>query len=112
MKGRFSWPYKITLLLLLFGLLIGIEKAYPMTPQKEIVVYTLSYCPACAKLKQFVIDKDLKVIYKEIDTNPKYLTELETYKLSKTVPKVFVEGEYIGGLEELKRMFYKGELIK
>ena len=62
----------------------------------NVVLYSASGCPLCAKYKQLLADK--KIAYTERNTteNPTYLNELSG-KGIRMVPTVFVGDKYVAG---------------
>lgn len=90
------------------SILIGKEYIIKMA---EIIVYTTNYCPYCIKVKQLLTKKNVEFI--EIDlTNDDVgrMTLVEKSGGRKTVPQVFVNGQHIGGCDDLYSLEAKGEL--
>lgn len=84
-----------------------------MTINKEIIIYTKSYCPYCVKAKQLLKNKNIN--FTEIDiTNSESLMEEMLLKASgrKTVPQIFINDFHVGGCDDLYALNDKGELDK
>ena len=78
-------------------------------PQKEVVIYTLDYCPYCMKAKIFLQEHNIQ--YKEIscedneDQMRQNLTEKYNLKSLATFPQIIVDGINIGGFSDLVDKF-------
>lgn len=82
-----------------------------MASNKEVIIYTKSYCPYCVKAKQLLANKKVKFV--EIDiTNNQSLIEEMLLKSSgrKTVPQIFIGDFHVGGCDDLYALNDKGEL--
>ena len=73
-------------------------------------IYTKQWCPYCAKAKALLKSKELS--YREIDVTSDEALQQEMVKRSgrRTVPQVFLEGESIGGYDDLANLNATGEL--
>lgn len=89
---------------------------------KKVVVYSKSYCPFCAKAKKvfekYIQDgtlkrEDYEVI--EIENDPQ-CSAIQDYMKKITggssVPRVFVNGKFTGGGDDVVRLDKNGELKK
>jgi len=78
--------------------------------QPKIEIYTLEWCPYCRKTKAFFKSKDLS--YEEYDiadeNNKQEMQERSGGE--QTVPQIFIDGENIGGYDDLIKMKSSGEL--
>lgn len=81
---------------------------------KDIVIYTVDYCPYCKKAEMLL--NSLGVKYKKIDItqNEKEHREQlgEYYGIKKpvTVPQIIIGGRRIGGFDDLERLYKDGQL--
>ena len=77
---------------------------------KNIEVYSTSNCPWCVRAKTLLQSKGLD--YEEIDISADGVRALEMVERSgrRTVPQVFIEGESIGGFDELTALNRAGKL--
>lgn len=78
----------------------------------KVEIYTKVHCPYCVKAKM-LLDK-LGVQYTEfnIETDPDRLNELRERRPSaRTVPQVFIDGNGIGGCDDLYALYDKGDLM-
>ncbi|MCP4769761.1 MAG: glutaredoxin 3 [Gammaproteobacteria bacterium] len=76
----------------------------------KIEIYSKDWCPYCAKAKSLLQSKQLE--YAEIDITTDQAREQEMIKRSsrRTVPQIFIDGEAIGGYDDLADLNAKGEL--
>jgi len=77
----------------------------------NVVVYTTNYCPYCVKVKQLLKSKGVE--FQEIDLSNDDAGRLELVNMSggrKTVPQVFINGQHIGGCDDLFALDAKKEL--
>lgn len=83
---------------------------------KEVLIYTVDYCPFCKKAEILLTDKNIP--FKKID-----ITENEAEHREKlaqyydiegkvTVPQIIIGRVRIGGYDELKKLNNSGELEK
>ncbi|XP_008560297.1 uncharacterized protein LOC103580356 isoform X1 [Microplitis demolitor] len=80
-----------------------------------VVIFSKTYCPYCKMAKE-VFDKMNKT-YKAIELDEKddgedYQDILGEITGARSVPRVFVKGEFIGGGTDVKKAFENGELAK
>lgn len=77
----------------------------------NVVVYTTNYCPYCVKVKQLLKNKGVE--FQEIDLSNDDTGRIELVNMSggrKTVPQVFINGQHIGGCDDLFALDAKKEL--
>ena len=76
----------------------------------RIEIYSKSWCPYCAKAKALLKSKDLE--YTEIDVTDDSVREAEMIERSgrRSVPQIFIDGESIGGYDDLAASNASGEL--
>ncbi|MDX2290505.1 MAG: glutaredoxin 3 [Hyphomicrobiaceae bacterium] len=77
----------------------------------KIVVYATRTCPYCYRAKQLLNRK--AIAFEEIDVSLDPVRRDEMRKLAggiNTVPQIFINGEHIGGCDDLYAMEYDGEL--
>ena len=76
----------------------------------ETIVYSKPSCPNCVKAKKLLDDREVSYEVKElgVDIQPQELFDLfETKGLPqpRTAPQIFLNGNYIGGDDQLKTYF-------
>ncbi len=77
----------------------------------KILVYATRTCPYCYRAKQLLNRKG--VSYEEIDVSYDPVKREEMRKLAggiNRVPQIFIDGEHIGGCDDLYMMEHDGEL--
>ena len=77
----------------------------------EVEIYTNKGCPACVNVKQYLDKKGIEYVEKRLGRSRK--TDLEfslRTRNSKKIPQVFVDGEWIGGFDDVLRYDKAGEL--
>ncbi len=78
--------------------------------EKNIELYTWTYCPFCQGAKQLLDSKGLKYQETILDDNEERRKELKAETGQGTVPYVFIDGELIGGFDDLKKLDSEGKL--
>ena len=77
----------------------------------EIIIYTTNYCPYCVKAKRLLRKKGVE--FEEIDLTNDDTGRMQLVEKSggrKTVPQIFVNGQHIGGCDDLFSLDAKKEL--
>ncbi len=77
----------------------------------KVQVYTTTYCPYCVRAKSLLKSKG--VAFEEIDvTDDPELREkmVEMAGGRRTVPEIFINGQIIGGYDELRALDRAGKL--
>lgn len=81
---------------------------------KEIKIYTLSYCPYCAKALELLAMQD--VDFKQIDITQDedkmipFLKEKYNIAGDVTLPQIIVDEKTIGGYSDIKKLHDEGKL--
>jgi glutaredoxin 3 len=76
----------------------------------KVEIYTTPWCGYCARAKGLLEKKG--VAYEEMDVmedGPKR-TEMRTRSKRSTVPQIFINGQHIGGSDELAELERAGKL--
>lgn len=76
----------------------------------RIRMYTKPFCSFCARAKELLLGKMVKVCEIDISKTPSLRDEMINKTGRKTVPQVFIEGQHIGGWDDLSSLDAKGEL--
>ncbi|CAB4020856.1 glutaredoxin-C4-like isoform X2 [Paramuricea clavata] len=81
----------------------------------KVVIFSKSYCPFCKKAKQAFTDAGLKnFLVIELDTRDDG-SEIQDILLgitgARSVPRVFIGGEFIGGGSETAELQSSGKLV-
>lgn len=78
----------------------------------EIIIYSTAYCPYCVRAKHLLDKKGLA--YKEIrvDEDAQQREEMITKSGRRTVPQIFINGQHIGGCDDIYSLDQQGHLDK
>jgi glutaredoxin 3 len=78
----------------------------------SVLIYTTRACPYCYRAKDLLESKG--IIFKEIavDNEPSIRQEMINLSGRHTVPQIFIDGQAIGGSDELNALNYNGKLDK
>jgi glutaredoxin 3 len=71
---------------------------------KSAQVWSQTNCPACTEAKRLLDQQGIQIEERMLGINgytKKDLVELVPH--ARSVPQIFLDGEYVGGLQELKR---------
>ena len=76
----------------------------------NIKIYTTSWCGPCKMAKRLLEEKSYS--FEEIDIEEKGWTREDLFNKTggRTVPQIVIEGETIGGYDELSQMESQGKL--
>ena len=76
----------------------------------NIKIYTTSWCGPCKMAKRLLEEKGYS--FEEIDIEEKGWTREDLFNKTggRTVPQIVIEGETIGGYDELSQMESQGKL--
>jgi len=76
----------------------------------KIEIYTTPFCGYCARAKGLLDDKG--AAYEEMDVmmDDTKRTEMRLRAKRTTVPQIFINGEYVGGSDELHALDNAGKL--
>lgn len=83
---------------------------------KQVVIYTLSYCPYCKKAKNLLRERN--VPFSEIDVTEseekwtKKIAQEYQIKDEVTYPQIIIGYERIGGCSDLERLINENKLDK
>ena len=66
-----------------------------------IEIYTKSYCPFCKRAKALLDSKGVTYSEYEVSTDENLQQEMRTRSERRTVPQVFIDGQHIGGSDDL-----------
>lgn len=78
----------------------------------EIIMYTTPVCPYCVRAKSLLKRKGVETIT-EIDVSMNAALREEVMRKSggkRTVPQIFIGGQYVGGSDELHALESQGKL--
>ena len=77
----------------------------------EIIVYSKSYCPYCQAAKALLTQKGATFTEIDLTTDPEGQREMAKKANGRsTVPQIFIDGQHIGGCDDLHALDAKGGL--
>jgi alkyl hydroperoxide reductase subunit F len=77
---------------------------------KNIEIYSKDWCPFCSKAKSLLQSKQLEYVEVDITSDLQHEQEMITRSGRRTVPQIFIDGESIGGYDDLANFNATGEL--
>jgi glutaredoxin 3 len=77
---------------------------------KEVKMYCWTWCPYCIRAKIMLESKGVPYQEIVIDGDQEALEALTAQTGSRTVPQIFVNGEFIGGCDDLREIDAQGKL--
>lgn len=81
-----------------------------VTNQAEVVVYGTARCPYCIRARSLLDGKGISYADIRLDEQPQFRAEMERLSNRRTVPQIFINGNHIGGCDELYALEYAGTL--
>jgi glutaredoxin 3 len=77
----------------------------------EVELYTTMYCPYCSRARALLQRKGVAYVDIDIAEEPERRDEMIRRAQGRsTVPQIFINGEHIGGYDELAALDRAGEL--
>jgi glutaredoxin 3 len=77
---------------------------------KRIEIYTKPYCPYCRRAKELLQLKGVEFIEYDLTLDPARELEMRERSNRQTVPEIFIEGELVGGCDDLFTLEEQGIL--
>ncbi|MEZ5099518.1 MAG: glutaredoxin 3 [Thermoleophilia bacterium] len=78
----------------------------------DITLYTTSWCPYCLRAKRLLHDQGLEYEEIDLDGEPGFRDRLVELTGRWTVPQILIDGEPIGGYDELAQLARSGRLAE
>lgn len=77
----------------------------------KIVMYSTAVCPYCIRAEQLLQRKGVSEIEKiRVDLQPEVRIAMMEKTGRRTVPQIFINGQHIGGYDDLAALDQAGEL--
>lgn len=76
----------------------------------RVVVYGTARCPYCVRARALLDNKQIEYDDIRIDEQPQQRATMEKLSNRRTVPQIFINGDHIGGCDELYSLEYAGKL--
>ncbi len=78
---------------------------------KNVIVYSADYCPFCTRAKALLTSREIPFEEVNVDRVPGFRAKFVEMSGRMTVPQIFVDGEPIGGYDDLAALDRNGELL-
>ena len=78
--------------------------------QPDIVIYSASWCPYCARALALLKSKDVQVTVIDVDAQPDKRAEMQSRTGRRTVPQISIGDRHIGGCADLHELDRAGGL--
>lgn len=79
----------------------------------KVVMYSTAVCPYCVRAEQLLQRKGVREIEKiRVDLQPELRVVMIEKTGRRTVPQIYIGGEYVGGYDDLAALDHAGELDK
>lgn len=76
----------------------------------EVIMYSTGYCPYCTRARELLNRKNIPFTDIRIDAHPELREEMILKSGNRTVPQIFINGQAIGGCDELHALEAQGKL--
>lgn len=76
----------------------------------KVVLYSKAHCPYCVRAKQLLTKKQVRFDEIAIDQDPEQAAKMVELTGRKTVPQIIINGEPVGGFDDLWALEQKGAL--
>jgi glutaredoxin 3 len=76
----------------------------------EVIMYSTNVCPYCVRAKQLLDSKGVSYTEYKIDSDPAKREEMMSLTQRRTVPQIIINGEAIGGFDDLHALNQAGKL--
>ena len=77
----------------------------------KVVMYSTAVCPYCIRAEQLLHRKGIAEIEKiRVDLQPQLRDEMIEKTGRRTVPQIYINGQYVGGYDDLVSFDHAGKL--
>jgi glutaredoxin 3 len=77
----------------------------------QVEMYSTAWCPYCARAKALLQKKGVAFVEIDIDKEPERRAEMiRRAHGGRSVPQIFIDGEHIGGSDEMAALDRAGKL--
>ncbi|KTD66815.1 MULTISPECIES: glutaredoxin 3 [Legionella] len=76
----------------------------------EVIMYSTAYCPYCVRAKELLQQKHASFTEIRVDVQPELRDEMISKSGRRTVPQIFINGQHIGGCDDLYALDAQGKL--
>ncbi|WP_019216308.1 glutaredoxin 3 [Legionella tunisiensis] len=76
----------------------------------NVIMYSTAYCPYCIRARQLLESKGISYTDIRIDEEPAKRDEMIAKSGRHTVPQIFINGQPIGGCDDMYALEHQGRL--
>lgn len=76
----------------------------------EVIMYSTGYCPYCTRARALLEQKKVGFTDIRVDLHPELRDEMISKSGGTTVPQIFINGQVIGGCDDLYALEAQGTL--
>jgi len=76
----------------------------------NVTIYSMENCPFCVRAKQLLDSKGVKYTELDIDKDDAVWEEMMAKSQRRTVPQIFINGQHVGGCDDLYALHREGKL--
>lgn len=77
----------------------------------KVLMYSTAVCPYCTRAEQLLHSKGVSEIEKiRVDLQPEVRAAMIEKTGRRTVPQIFINGEHVGGYDDLASLNHTGKL--
>jgi len=76
----------------------------------EVIMYATRFCPYCMRARRLLKSKDIDFEEIRVSSGNDLWQEMEEKSGRNTVPQIFINGESVGGYDDIALLNQKGEL--
>lgn len=77
---------------------------------RQIEIYSTQQCPYCVSAKELLAAKGLEYVEIDVSNDRDIMHEMIRRSGQRTVPQVFIDGDAVGGYDQLSRLNAQGLL--
>lgn len=79
----------------------------------QVLMYSTAVCPYCIRAEQLLQRKGVREIEKiRVDLQPELRVKMMEKTGRRSVPQIYIDGEHVGGYDDLALLDHAGELDK
>lgn len=78
----------------------------------DVLLYTTGWCPYCHRAKILLQDKGVQFNELDIEADPAHRLAMTAASGRSSVPQIFINGNHVGGSDELAELDATGDLDK
>lgn len=78
----------------------------------DVIMYSTAYCPYCSRARDLLDAKGVTYTDIRIDDEPTKREEMISKSGRRTVPQIFINGQHIGGCDDMYALDQQGQLDK